>query len=341
MAVLRLAPLRRRRVLVPAALGLIFAGSCAFLGSLRHGDALAFSHRVHVVDQGLGCTDCHRHAESDDDPGMPSQRQCMLCHEELDAEKSEQRKVDVLFTEGKYAWTGVQAYPEDVQFSHLSHASREADCSACHAAVESNDRPSRLRRANMDTCMACHEQKSAPNECSSCHAQIDRDWQPADHFMGWMKLHGDAVHAASADQARRCNLCHTERSCAICHEETPPENHTNYWRMRGHGLVAELSRSGCATCHRSDTCDRCHRTAQPLSHRGASFGGTLSTHCLTCHFPLKGEGCAVCHQDTPSHLMATGLPGDHNPGMNCRQCHGVTAPLPHVDKGDLCVACHQ
>jgi hypothetical protein len=27
--------------------------------------------------------------------------------------------------------------------------------------------------------------------------------------------------------------------------------------------------------------------------------------------------------------------------MNCRQCHGMTAPLPHVDKGDDCNACHR
>ena len=333
---------RRGRLVTLATLGLFLGGGCAFLGILHDEDAFAFSHRVHVVDQGLGCTACPRRAETEDDPGMPSQRQCMLCHEELDAEKPDERKVAALFAEGKYARTSAHgSYPGDLQFSHLSHATREADCSACHAAVESNDRPARLGRASMDECMACHAQKSGPNECSSCHAEIDRDWQPANHFLGWRKLHGDAFRAAAANQAQRCDLCHTEQGCASCHAETPPENHSNYWRVRAHGLTARLSRSDCAVCHRSDTCERCHRSAEPLSHRGASFGGTLSTHCLTCHFPLNGESCAVCHQDTPSHFTATTLPDDHSPGMNCRQCHGLTAPLPHVDKGDQCVACHQ
>jgi hypothetical protein len=27
--------------------------------------------------------------------------------------------------------------------------------------------------------------------------------------------------------------------------------------------------------------------------------------------------------------------------MNCRQCHGHGAPLPHPDKGDSCTACHK
>ena len=78
---------------------------------------------------------------------------------------------------------------------------------------------------------------------------------------------------------------------------------------------------------------------RPDSH-GGNWGGTQSVHCLTCHFPLSGESCAVCHKGTPSHLEAAPKPDWHTPAMNCRQCHGVGQPLPHVDKGDDCNACH-
>jgi hypothetical protein len=332
-----------RRAFAPGAVLVAgFVVGCAFLSGGGEEEGLAFGHREHVVEQGLSCTDCHRKAETDDAPGMPSMRQCMLCHEELDAEKPAERRIDTLFVEGKLRRAESRAaYPDELVFSHLAHVERAQDCNACHADVETNDHPSRLHRADMDDCTSCHAEHGAANECATCHSEIGPDWQPASHLMGWRRLHGEAFHRYSPAPAQRCDLCHTEQSCARCHEEVPPENHTNFWRLRGHGLTARMERSDCSVCHRPDMCDRCHRDAEPLSHRGASFGGARSTHCLTCHFPLQGEGCAVCHQDTPSHMTATALPPDHDPGMNCRQCHGITAPLPHVDKGDLCVACHQ
>ena len=64
-------------------------------------------------------------------------------------------------------------------------------------------------------------------------------------------------------------------------------------------------------------------------------------NCLSCHEPLRGESCGVCHEQATSHELATPLPSDHVPGMNCRQCHGNGQPLPHVDNGQLCTSCHR
>jgi hypothetical protein len=55
---------------------------------------------------------------------------------------------------------------------------------------------------------------------------------------------------------------------------------------------------------------------------------------------LSSTSCGVCHKGTPSHALATPLPPDHVPGMNCRMCHGNGQPLPHVDNGDSCTLCH-
>jgi hypothetical protein len=140
-------------------------------------------------------------------------------------------------------------------------------------------------------------------------------------------MHGQAVRAASQALADRCSLCHTESTCTTCHQESPPENHNNFWRIRGHGIAAQMDRGNCATCHRADSCDRCHAEVLPQNHGG--------------RFPLQSNGCIVCHKGTPSHALATPLPPSHNPGMNCRQCHGVDQPLPHVDNGANCTMCHQ
>ncbi|NOT29445.1 MAG: hypothetical protein HOP15_03245 [Planctomycetes bacterium] len=112
------------------------------------------------------------------------------------------------------------------------------------------------------------------------------------------------------------------------------------WPLRAHAVLGRVDRAACATCHEPALCDRCHAEVQPLSHRGASFGGTLSTHCLTCHFPLQGEGCATCHKTTTSHAFGSPKPSWHTPAMDCRSCHGSSLPLSHVDNGSNCNLCH-
>jgi hypothetical protein len=148
------------------------------------------------------------------------------------------------------------------------------------------------------------------------------------------------VRADSGKSEDRCSLCHTDASCASCHQDEPPGNHTGQWRHRGHTMAASMDREHCAVCHQGDFCDRCHQETAPRNHRG-TWGSTRNTHCLTCHFPLKtSEGCTLCHKDIPSHRKGAAKPGWHNAGMNCRQCHGAGVELPHVDKGDDCNACH-
>ena len=98
--------------------------------------------------------------------------------------------------------------------------------------------------------------------------------------------------------------------------------------------------STCMTCHDADSCRRCHEELRPQSHAGM-WGEPLDRHCLSCHEPLRSSSCGVCHSGTPSHEEATPLPPDHNPGMNCRMCHGNGQPLPHVDNGQTCTSCHR
>ena len=196
----------------------------------------------------------------------------------------------------------------------------------------------------MDACVACHrEQAPAAVDCASCHTRIRADVPPADHLAGWEWEHGQRARHGDLDTFFRqesCSRCHQRDTCTECHRQVEPRDHTNFFRLRGHGLMASTDRQSCSTCHRQDMCVRCHENTQPASHRQGGFGSSRNGHCQSCHEPLGEQSCGVCHTSTPSHKLAPPKSPRHPAGLNCRQCHGSTARLPHVDNGSDCNQCH-
>jgi len=315
-------------------------GGCLLVEAVFPGETrFVFSHETHVHEERLDCFSCHETAMMTDDPGMPEQESCAVCHDEIDEGQPEERRVESLFVDGAFQAARMAALDGEVLFSHLQHVTAEDSCGDCHTNIERNDAVGPEQAVPMDDCMECHARQRAPNECADCHAVITEDWEPDNHHQNWELVHGMVSRAAGEAAVENCSLCHREAGCVECHLEVPPRDHTNYFRRRGHGVISMMDRARCDACHRSDSCQRCHAEALPVSHTGM-FGGTKSLHCLGCHFPLKSEaGCVTCHQATPSHL-STPKPPDHTPTMVCRQCHGLSAALPHVDKGDDCNQCH-
>lgn len=333
--------LRVASALVLGAMVAALAGCVLFDGSKSVRRSYAFSHRVHV-EQELGCTDCHLAAESSDEPGMPGVGACRLCHAEQDAEKPPERKVEALFDGKQFRVTAQGAVGAAIVFPHLRHVEAGLECSACHAAVATNEDTLELPPASMDNCTACHDTRHVPDDCATCHPTIQADVKPATHGGNWTRVHGGVCRAGSERTVDRCDLCHKEQDCASCHLTTQPANHTNQWRRVGHGLTAQLDRDNCATCHKPDSCIQCHAETEPRSHTG-NFGSPRNMHCLSCHEPLQGEGCSACHSGAPSHALAPPKPPGHTPAMDCRQCHvpgGVQPPMPHVDDGSNCNRCH-
>lgn len=337
----------RNRAPLLGLLLLLYLTGCILVDALVQEERpFAFSHRQHVEEEGLECADCHSRWDEDDDPGMPRAAQCALCHKDLDEEKPPALQVASLFDgEGfRAAHAGRQA--DEIQFSHLSHATRGLDCLACHAEVARDEgslagRSAELRMS-MDACLACHDAGTGPREsdCAACHAEIRLGASPPSHRANWTRYHGTIVRGRSSERSDQCALCHQPSECTTCHQIELPESHNNYWRRRGHGLTASMDRDSCATCHDSDSCQRCHEETRPMSHVGA-WGEPMDRHCLACHEPLRSNSCGVCHAATPSHDLATPLPADHLPGMDCRLCHGNGQPLPHVDNGQTCTSCHR
>lgn len=331
---------RRLAQLLSAALMIVTAGGCMLFDKLMPGHPpLAFSHELHVGEQGLACINCHQDAKRADDPGMPALDQCLTCHEELDLSKAPDKRIETLFQGDTYVARHASRLSAEVVFSHKLHTNTDMDCESCHTGIETNTRIVASMQVSMDACTKCHAALRAPAECSTCHREISAAWAPESHHDNWDKTHGRVIRARSKATQDRCTLCHSESTCVACHLDVPPENHNNFWRLRGHGLAAMIDRQNCAACHESDSCDRCHREVIPKTHVGP-WAGTQSTHCYSCHLPLQDNGCVACHKETPGHLKAHPKPPDHYPGQNCRQCHGSFAPLPHVDNGSDCNACH-
>jgi hypothetical protein len=304
----------------------------------------AFNHLAHL-DRGLTCQTCHEGAETNEVAGMPSKSLCMDCHEQLDQAPGvppEKTVAQFLDEKGEPAWSRFTKQSDEIKFSHARHAAGKVDCLSCHAGM---DKDAGLRPAGMlqrmSSCVACHEKDAKECvSCESCHSVITAATRPPNHDKDWKRTHGHCSReGGEVATGNSCTMCHQKDSCVACHMTEMPENHTQHWRMRGHGIAATVDRDRCQTCHTSDGCTRCHQETEPLSHT-ATFQAPRNRHCMSCHLPLQSSGsCFVCHKSTPGHDTATPMPAWHNPGLNCRSCHALS--LRHPDNGDSCISCHR
>lgn len=188
-----------------------------------------------------------------------------------------------------------------------------------------------------------HKDIDKDTKCVDCHDNRTTKTKPASHDISWTHEHGKYAQLKFGFRDENvCRLCHTESSCSQCHQIEEPENHTMFWKLRGHGVMVGQDRSKCAACHTAtDFCERCHSEDRPTSHT-PSWGSTTNNHCLSCHAPLNSAGgqvCAVCHASTPTHDQAPNRPNNalHVAGADCRGCHN---PLRHQDNGMSCTSCH-
>jgi len=333
-------------VALAGALGLwTLASSCSLIHAAFPAappEPRPFNHEAHTV-RGISCIDCHEGAEKEVRAGMPAKAFCMNCHEDLDKEKDKpvEKKVAWFLDEkGEPLWADFGREKTEIKFSHAPHAGKVA-CLSCHAGMDKNTGLVPHGPQRMTECISCHQEKAtAKLECATCHASIDRAHPPENHLVLWPKLHGSCARAgAEAATANNCVLCHQVSVCTTCHQTVAPEDHTNFWRLRAHGLASGLDRSRCSTCHTTDYCVRCHQVAAPVSHT-AGWNAPRDAHCTSCHLPLPSSGsCAVCHRDLPGHALAPPKPPWHTAAMICITCHGST--LKHPNNGDNCNSCHR
>ncbi len=146
-------------------------------------------------------------------------------------------------------------------------------------------------------CRTCHKKNQVKVNCIGCHSE--KRILPTYHKNAWDKRHGLIREKFSLTQEHggECKDCHVDRHCASCHNKEKPKSHNGFFKIRGHGLKAEMKSESCKTCHTEAFCIRCHRSTQPINH----IGNWENNHGHVIPGGRSGniKKCAVCH--THSH----------------------------------------
>lgn len=266
--------------------------------------------------------------------------------------------------------------PARLKFNHAAHMKtlRRAQvlplathqlCVTCHASGAGGE----PGLPSMKQCQTCHDGGRASATCTTCHlsdgagvvqtafttrvaggapAQSRRATtqvlKPSDHTLDWIKRHGPL----SRTRGDACMSCHTEPSCASCHDDKrgrlfkahPP----NYVTI--HARAARADGSACASCHKQETfCASCHARTRnmpgpdnsPPVHRAKHHPpgwldanapgnhGALArrnvSDCATCH---TERDCITCHTainpHPPAYRMTCASALRSNP-TPCARCH--------------------
>ena len=165
---------RFRQVLVLVAVVALVGGGLVLRAGLRGVEQpIAFNHRLHIEEVGVGCTDCHLYAVNGTRATIPNIEICSDCHDEaLTESDSEAYLLDLVEAGEKIPWRKVYTVPDHVFFSHRRHtAIGGLECDRCHGDVGGRVLPVARPAADlsMGGCMDCHEESGVSNDCLLCH----------------------------------------------------------------------------------------------------------------------------------------------------------------------------
>lgn len=274
--------------------------------------------------------------------------------------------------------SGKRVYPP-VAFSHRVHAEMAdlgggcamchhynptgpiVSCNTCHEEQRKRADVSRpdLKAAYHRQCMECHRSWSHKSDCAQCHNRPSAPSKSAASVHPKTTVPEKVVKTTSYAKGRivtfqhmqhvslyriECTSCHTNESCARCHDVRKPSPSA----IRS---VVEVHRP-CAKCHvTTSNCGFCHTdTPQGPFDHGTRTGWTLSRPhaalaCQSCHktrssFKGLSRECITCHRGwdaTTFKHEVTGLVLDEfHASFSCSDCH---------PKGDYaskaCAGCHE
>ncbi len=132
---------------------------------------IAFPHNLHL-QAGMHCADCHRDAAVSNRAGLPSVRECALCHQRLRARSPLIRQVMDYARRGiEIPWQRVYVYPASahLRFRHNLHLAAGLACRTCHGDMRRLATARVWKPMPMGVCIACHRQHGAKTGCEDCH----------------------------------------------------------------------------------------------------------------------------------------------------------------------------
>lgn len=134
---------------------------------------VAFDHKKHTGEVGLGCEDCHTSVRTRAFAGLPKVAFCMECHEEAQTDSPDEARLREYAKNGEeIPWARIFRQPGHVFYSHRRHVAQgEIPCDTCHGEVGARSASDTRWPDNltMDDCIACHDRTEAGVDCTDCH----------------------------------------------------------------------------------------------------------------------------------------------------------------------------
>ena len=116
-----------------------------------------FSHRHHVLDDGIDCRYCHTSVETSAFAGIPPTKTCMNCHSQIWATAPILEPVRASFRDDRpMRWIRVHDLPDFVYFNHSVHVKKGMGCETCHGRIDEMPLTLQENTLQMDWCLNCH-----------------------------------------------------------------------------------------------------------------------------------------------------------------------------------------
>ncbi len=163
-----------------------------------------FSHKHHVLDDGIDCRYCHTSVETAAFAGMPPTQTCMNCHSQVWAQSPVLEPVRQSFATGQpIQWNRVTNVPDFVYFDHSIHVQKGIGCSSCHGQVDQMPLTFKAESLQMSFCLECHQH---PEQYVRPRQEVfNMSWQPpANQAQEGLRL----VHEYGIESKISCSTCH-------------------------------------------------------------------------------------------------------------------------------------
>ncbi len=236
-------------------------GQCVFCHpDIDTGDweGLIFAHSAHI-ERDYRCEVCHEtFAHRPDVIDRPDMRSCYRCHSVQHAARGEVAPEDcTLCHPAEFELVPVDHTEPFIAGEHREPADEDLlDCTMCHASL---------------FCAECHR---GTKELAD--GALSTEVIPEDHLrVEWIGEHGAPYLGGQG----ACSICHTNESCARCHQTVMP--HPTAW-LTAHTSNG-YSRDDCKVCHSDRTaCQECH-------HDSVLGMELLAENCVECHPEMATE----------------------------------------------------
>lgn len=271
-----------------------------------------FFHDKHIKEE-VDCVTCHERAEesvaSSDvlvPVGFEGEEVCTNCHDFQEGANAEPVSACTTchfdsykptFPAGAATYDSTKASNKpgtiripvpNLKMNHKIHIDKGIECSRCHGTLESVQVATRENALPlMNTCLECHDGKTAPSECRTCHI-TKPDGRMVNHFQAgllqpagnfrndahddnYLKNHGNTAKGEEA----YCANCHEPKYCLECHNGVarPVKIHPNNWVL-SHPMSARRDSPSCSSCHRAQSfCTDCHKRMKVVYEPEFKSGG--------------------------------------------------------------------